>query len=198
VIDRRGILAAAGLAITVTGAHAVYRAWPAVYGTEVYLPAALIRQAGDLGLVSVQLAPARIALDVPHKEPPAREPFEAVQRIGSWWIDGGQAGANERRLRGRPLYLQLIPGSPLWSGGPVQMRTSTVSDAPIESATNIEGVVTRVSSDGYLWLDFSLAPIALPGLAANLPANTAAAAIMRVLPSGRAVLVGVVVNGTRY
>jgi hypothetical protein len=76
------------------------------------------------------------------------------------------------------------------------MRASTVADAPIDGATNLAGIVTRVSDDGYIWLDFSLAPIGLPN--ANLPANAGTAAILRALPSGRAVLVGLTAAGRRY
>lgn len=218
MIDPRGILVAGAIAIAATGAHAAYRAWPAAYGTEVHVPAALVRLPGDLGLVSVQLPLTRLALDVPHKQPPSGESFEAVRRIGRWWIDDAPAGVNARRLRGHTVYLQLLPGSPLWPGGPVQMRGSTISNAPAEGAINLAGIVTGVNDDGYVWVDFSFGPIAVPSAVAaaarpvtpgggprhatgppTQPATDAGvAALLRVLPSGRAALTGVIVNGTRH
>lgn len=214
----RGILVAGAIAIAVTGAHGTYRAWPAAYGTEIHIPAALMRLPGDLGLVSVQLPLTRLALDVPREQPPSGESFEAVRRIGHWWTDNAPAGANRRRLRGHPLYVQLLPGSPLWPGGPVQMRGSTVSDGPVEGSINLAGIVTGVSDDGSVWVDFSFGPIAVPnevaaaarsltrdderrpatGLSTQPATDPGIAAVLRVLPSGRAALTGVIVNGKRY
>jgi hypothetical protein len=193
--DARGIVAAGVIALVVTGAHAGYRSWPVARGTEICVPATLVRQPGDLGLAEVRLPFSRIALDVPHTTPASTETFEPVRRAGEWWIAGGGAGANARRLRGRPLYLQLVPGQPLWTGGPVDMRASTLSDALMPGAVNLAGRVTLVREDGYIRLDFAFAPMAVP---ASVPADARVAAVLRVLPSGRATLVGVIANGTRY
>lgn len=213
----RGIAAAGAIALVVTGAHAGYRSWPVTHGTEICVPAALVSQSADVGLVTVQLPLARIELDVPHTTPAVSETFERVRRIGGWWVTGGAAGANARKLRGRPLYLQLAPGQPLWPGGPVELRPATVSDSVVGGAINLAGTVTSVREDGYVWLDFAFGPIAVPGdVAARarppvapgprgnrtgpIPpaADPGVAAVLRVLPSGRAALVGVIVNGTRY
>jgi hypothetical protein len=217
VTGARGIAAAGAIALVVTGSHTAYRSWPVRHGTEVCLPAALVRQSAALALVAVRLPLARIELDVPHTRPAVGEPFEPLRRIGDWWAAGGSAGTNARRLRGRPLYLQLTPGRPLWTGGPDEMRASTVSDGLVGGAINLAGLVSSVREDGYLWLDFSFGPIAVPPAVAAAarpftdpgPRPTAAgpilpatdpgvAAVLRVLPSGRAALVGVIVNGTRY
>lgn len=213
----RGIIVAGLVAIGVTGSHALYRVWPATAGTEICVPAALVNQPTDLGLVAVQLPFARIELDVPHTAPAAGDTFERVPRIGEWWTVGGDVTANARRFRGRSLYLQLTAGQPIWPGGPVEMRPSTVSDSAVAGATNLAGIVANLREDGYVWLDFSFGWIAVPKdvaakarpFAPPRPRNDVTApappatdpgvfAVLRVLPSGRAALVGVIVNGARY
>ena len=214
--DARGIAAAGAIALVVTGAHAAYRAWPVRNGTELCVRAAMVRLP-DTTLVAVQVPLARIAIDVPHTTPAPSDTFEPVRVIGTWWVTGESAVATARRLRGRPLYLQLRPGPPLWTGGPVDMRLSTVSDSIVSGAINLAGRVTSVREDGYIWLDFAVGPSAAPpDVAARArPAAPAGprgsrtgpippasdpdvAAVLRVLPSGRAALVGVIVNGSRY
>ncbi len=103
------------------------------------------------------------------------------------------------------------------------MRPVTVSDVAVDGAINLAGTVTRVREDGYLWLDFSIGWIGVPSeiesnarpLDAPAPRNAGAGAgaevgaippgadpgvfaVLRVLPSGRAALTGVIVRGTRY
>lgn len=213
----RGIAAAGAIALVVTSAHACYRSWPITHGTEICVPAAIVSQPADVALVAVQLPLARIELDVPHTTPAVSDTFERVRRVGGWWVTGGGAAANARNLRGRPLYLQLTPGQPLWPGGPVEMRPSTVSDSVVSGAVNLAGTVTSVREDGYVWLDFMFRwitvpkdvaaharPFVAPGPRGNrtgpIPpaADPGVEAVLRVLPSGRAALVGVIVNGTRY
>lgn len=43
------------------------------------------------------------------------------------------------------------------------MRAATVSDALVDGAINVAGIVVVVREDGYVWLDFSFGPIAVPG-----------------------------------
>ncbi|HYT65839.1 MAG TPA: hypothetical protein VEL51_05445 [Vicinamibacterales bacterium] len=74
------------------------------------------------------------------------------------------------------------------------MRASTVSDVRVDGTVNLAGIVTG-ASDGYLWVDFSHGTIAVPG---RVAADTPVFAVLRVLPSGRSGLSGVIVNGTRY
>jgi len=212
----RGIAAAGVLALVVTSAHAAYRSWPVTHGTEIVVPAAIYAQPADVAMVAVALPFARIELDVPHKTPAVTETFERVGHAGAWWTTGGDDRANSRRLQGRPLYLQLTAAAPLWPGGPVEMRSSTVSDTVVGGAMNLAGTVYRVQEDGYLWLAFPFGsigvsrdvaaharPLVTPRpRAANATPQPASDpgvyAVLRVLPSGRAALVGVIVNGTRY
>ena len=213
----RGILMAGVTALVVTSVHAGFRFWPVARGTEIYVPAALVGQPVDLAQVVVQVPFARIELDLPHRAPDVTETFERVRRVGRWWTTGGGRTANSRRLRGRALYVQLTAGRPLWPGGPAGMQPATVSDAIVNGAVNLAGVVTRVREDGYLWLDFALGPVGVPREIATRarpsvpPAPRDGAtlqmspafdpgvfAVLRVLPSGRAALVAVIVNGQRY
>ncbi len=192
--DARGIVAAGATALVISGAHAIHRAWPAARGTEIHVAATLTREAYNAGLVRVRLPFERIELDVPRTAAAPEEPFVPLPRSGDWWVTGGDPRANSRRLRGRPLYVQLTPGPALFPGGPAEMRASTVSATPVSGAVNLAGIVTSVREEGYVRLDFAFAPVALP----SAVRAGAAAAILRVLPSGRAVLTGILVDGRRY
>ena len=213
----RGIAVAGVFAVVVTGAHALYRSWPVTHGAEICVPAALHRQPVEVGVVMVRLSIARIELDVPHVPPAVAEVFEPAQRRGGWWITGDDTSANMRARRGRPLYLQLEAGEPASPGGPAVMRPSTVNDTAVGGAVNLQGMVTRVREDGYIWLDFPVGwigvpreielgarPLVVPGprVTETGPPKPAAdpgvCAVLRVLPSGRAALVGVIVSGKRY
>lgn len=214
--DTRGILIAGALALIVTASHATYRTWPARHGTEIIVPAAIHAQAAGLAMVSIELPLSRIELDVPHRTPAVTETFARVGLVGTWWTADGDDKANRRRLTGRPLYLQLTPAGPTRPGGPVAVQPSTASDQPVAGAVNLATTVMRVREDGYLWLGFPFGPIGVPhevamharpptpprprlADATPLPAaDPGVYAVLRVLPSGRAALVGVIVNGARY
>lgn len=212
----RGILAAGLVAIMTTSAHALYRSWPVTHGTEIVVPAALFGQPADVAMVGVGLPLARLELDVPHTAPAITETFEPVRRIGGWWTTEGEKGVNQKKRHGRPLYLQLTAGQPLWPGGPAAMLPATVSDTVVDGAINLAGVVARVREDGYVWLDFPFGLVGVPrdvaaharplvpsprvSATGQIPpaADPGVFAVLRVLPSGRAALVAVIVNGTRY
>jgi hypothetical protein len=213
----RGIIVAGVFAVVVAGTHALYRSWPVTHGTEICVPAALYRQPVEVGLVLVQVPFARIALDTSHTTPVVTETYEPVRRIGGWWITGGDKSANMRARRGRPLYLQFTPGQPVLPGGPPVMRPITVSDTAIDGTVNLVGIVVQVREDGYIRLDFPFGwigvprdvetharPLDAPGPRGNntgpIPpaVDPGVFAILRALPSGRAALVGVIVNGQRY
>lgn len=215
--NARGILIAGLVALTATGAHALYRFWPVTSGAEIAVPAAVYRQEQPVGAVQVRLSMARIVLDVPHDAPAPDEPFESLRRIGGWWTTGGGARAHARALRGRTLYVQVAPVGPASPDAPLRMRPVTISDAPIADATNVAGLVVRVREDGYLWLDFSLGwmrvPAAVEAQARRLSDLERAAnrttpappdadadtwAVLRVLPSGRFALASVIVSGVRH
>lgn len=215
----RGIVIALCLAVVVTSMHAAYRWWPALRGTEILMPAALFRQPAGLNLVLVELPVSRIELDVAHGGPALNETFLSARRAGEWWIESTGSRTNARTLRGRKLYVQLVPGGTAIVGGPSEMRADSVSDVPVPGVMNLAGRVQRVRDDGYLWLDYAVGWIAVPAeVAANarrLDANDAPRrpgpvhvipsatdpgvyAVLRVLPSGRAALTGLIVNSVRY
>lgn len=199
--DQRGIAAAGLIALVVTGAQGLYLSWPATHGTEIYMTAVLARQPAGDEWVTVRLPIARIVTERTEgsaaDRAEATESYEYVPRVGDWWIGGGDIRANARKLRGRPLYVQLTPGEPLWPGGPPAMRALSVSNRPVSGAMNIAGTVTMVREGGRLWLDFAIAPIAVPKEVAAAAAPRVFA-VLRVLPSARAALHGVMVNGARY
>ena len=192
VTAARDIAIAGAVALAVAGGHAAYRARPLVRGIEIRVPASLVRAAP--GYAAVRLTFDRVALDVPHVSPAPKEPFEPLPRIGDWWLVGAAPRVNAVRLRGRPLFVQLMPGPSQVSAAAAEMRPSGVSDAFVTGTINVAGTARTVRDDGYVWLDFAFAPLAVPESVADGPAL----AVLRVLPSGRAGLAGVIVNGTRY
>lgn len=210
-----GVAAAGVFAVVVAGGHALYRSWPFTHGTEILVRAALVRQPTLTGVVRVAVPLERIALDVPHTSPAVTEAFTPVRRIGGWWVGNGDARANARARRGRPLYLQLTGGEPVWPGGPPDMRPVTVSDVRVPGAVNVAGIVTRVREDGYVWLEYHFGWLVVPSAVEararpgreqrgpgtgpmSLAADPGVFAVLRVLPSGRAALAGIIVDGTRY
>lgn len=212
----RSLLMAGAFAAIVTASHAAYRWWPASRGTEIVVPAAMYSQDDDVPMIRVELPLSHIELDVRHTMPVVTEPFERVRHTGTWWATGQSGPVNARALRGRAVYLQLAAGPLLWPGGPPAMYPASVSDRPVAGAVNLAATVERVREDGYLWLRFPFGLIPVPrDIAAHarsrkepFPRPTDAAppppfdpgvyAVLRVLPSGRATLTGLIVNGTRY
>lgn len=211
-------IALAGLtALALIVSHAAYRAWPGWRGVEIYLPTSLYPVSpADVGYVRIDLPAERLRLEAPRgANDPRAELFQPVRGIGTRWASGGGAAA-VRGQRGRELFVQLEPDRPLWPQGPVSMRAVSVSDARVTGATNLSGRVTRVDERGRLWLTFGSHQMAVPPEIAarakpldvaretNRPQtlmgrapDPGTFAIFRVLPSGRAVLAGLIVDGKR-
>lgn len=204
----------AGLvALALVVSHLAYRAWPGWFGTEIYLPVSMHPvNPPSFGNVGIDFPAERLRLDVPRgaSEAPA-ELFQLVHGAGF-----GIEAAAVRRMRGHDLFVQLEPDQPLSPAGPVSMRPVGLSHTPIAGVTNVAGRVTRVETDGRLWLNFGSHQLPVPPDIAGrarpleiirepyrLPevksraADPGTFAILRVLPSGRAVLAGLIVDGRR-
>lgn len=212
-------IVAAGLAALATiVSHAAYRAWPAWRGAEIYLPASLYpAEPAGIGYIQLDLPGERLQLDGPHEgNGPQAELFQPVRRAGAGWESRGEGTTSVSRLSGRDLFVQLEPDRPLWPNGPVSMRPMSVSDTPITGVTNLAGHVTRADERGRLRLSFGSHQMPVPPEVAarakaldvvrepNRPptargraADPGTFAIFRVLPSGRAVLAGLLVDGKR-
>lgn len=218
-----GGLAALGLIV----AHAAYRVWPNRHGVEIYLPASLYpAEPAGLGYVLLDLPAERLRLEVPDgplavplqnaATEPKAELFQPVRRAGAERESVGQRQASVSGLRGRDLFVQLEPDRPVWPDGPASLRPVSVSDVRITGATNLAGHVIRVDEGGRLRLTFGSHQMPVPpdvGARAkaldivrepNRPptargraADPGTFAIFRVLPSGRAALAGLLVDGKR-
>ena len=217
----------AGLVALVTiVSHAAYRAWPGWRGVEIYLPASMYpAEPAGIGYVQLDLPAERLRLEVLRlRVVPLQsaanelqaELFQPVRGIGAPWASGGESAATVQRPRGRDLFVQFGPGLPLWPGGPAAMRPVSVSDTRITGVMNLAGHVTRVDERGRLRLTFGSHQVPVPPEVAarakaldvvrepNRPptargraADPGTFAIFRVLPSGRAVLAGLLLDGKR-
>jgi hypothetical protein len=212
----------AGLtALSLTGAHAVYRGWPARLGVEIYVPVSMYPAGeGDSGAarsIGIDIPAERLRFDVPRADnEPQAELFQSVRLAGALPVSGGEGEGRVPRLRGRDLFVQVEPNEPLWPDGPMSVRPVSVSDARIAGATNLAGHVTRQDERGRIWLTFGSHELTVPAAIAarakpldvrRAPNRPPAAmgrepdpgtfAIFRVLPSGRAALTGLVVDGKR-
>lgn len=195
----------AGLsALVLIASHAVYRAWPRWYGTELYLPAAVYPvDPTSLGYVRVDVAAERLRLGVPGGLGEQQTKlFQSVRGIG------GVSRGN--------VFVQLEPDQSLWPHGPVAMRPVSVSETRVAGATNLAGHVTRVDEAGRVWLTFGSHQLPVPPdvvtrakplevirepnrspAAKSRPPDPGTFAIFRVLPSGRAAIAGLIVAGRR-
>ena len=206
----------AALALTIS--HAAYSAWPGWRGVEIYLAASLYpADPAGTGNVRIDLPAERLRLNVSRGvDEPQAELFQPVRGVGSLWASGSASSSTVRSRRGRDLFVQLAPEQPLWPQGPVSMRPTGVSDTPIAGVINLAGQVTRADARGYVWLTFGSHQMPVPPTIASRttprdvvrqpnrppetmgrPADPGTFAIFRVLPSGRAVLAGLIVEGKR-
>ena len=221
------IMLAGLVALVTIVSHAAYRVWPGWHGVEIYLPASMYpADPADLGYIRIDLPAERLRVEAPlglrvvplqsAANEPQAELFQPVRGVGAPWASGGEGAATVQRLRGRDLFVQLEPDRPMWPAGPVSMRPVSVSRTPIASATNLAGHVNRVDERGHFWLTFDSHQMPVPPEVAarakpldrvrepNRPptargraADPGTFAIFRVLPSGRAVLAGLLVDGKR-
>lgn len=106
--------------------------------------------------------------------PASLVPLPVNDRLVDVRLAAGRVRGDARALRGRKVRIELAPG------------------------LSIAGSAISTREEGYVRLDFGFAPVALPAGVVPPPADTSANAVLLVLPSGRAVLTGVIVNGTRY
>lgn len=209
---------AAGLAsLALVLSHAVYRQWPAWRGVEVYLPAALVpAQPARARYVRVDLPAERLVIEPARPDPDRRDTFEPVRRVGAWWGPAGDEAASAWRVRGRRVFVQLEEAEPMWPGGPAWMRPVAVADAPIDTARNIAATVGSAERSGRLQVSFGSHELLVPREVAARARPRATGrvapgspvtygrdrdpgvfAVFRVLPSGRAGLVGLIVDGRR-
>jgi hypothetical protein len=221
------IILAGLVALVLSVWHAAYRAWPGWRGVEIYLPASMYpADPAGLGYIRIDLPAERLRLEVPPEprvvpfESAANEPqaelFQPVRHAGAGWEFRGGDPASVNRLRGRDLFVQLEPDRPLWPNGPASMRPVSVSDTLITGATNLAGHVNTADERGRFHLTFGshqmpeppevaarAKPLDVvrapnrPPTARGRAADPGTFAVFRILPSGRAVLAGLLVDGKR-
>ena len=196
-MTRRARIIGAGAAVLAIAAGLwLYLLWPRWYGTEVLLPVDLSVQPGGDGGVSASYPGSRLQLDVTNTLAAGGRTQVArvdVRSIGVVW-DSRHAPRDEAaRVRNRIVYLQLKPSGQTSSTGEALMRPVSISTTPVPDAVNLRVQVGYANTAGQI--DVDIAGGRLP-LDARQPLEHAAA-ILKVLPSGRHALVGIMTDGTR-
>jgi hypothetical protein len=195
MIPRVRLIAAGLLALATIGGYWCYAAWPAWRGTEIYLP--VLTTPLDTGVVSLELPDERLAPDFPGvTRAPVEAVFVPVRAIGGLWDAKADEAANRLALRGRPLYVQFQPEGSAITGGWVAWRPVSISTGVIEGAVNLQARVLTVDAGGRLQVRYAARMAHLPPELAGAPI-TAAYVILKVLPSGRHAVTGLIIDGRR-
>jgi hypothetical protein len=218
---RLRFLSAGFLALATVAVYWVYAGWPEWRGTEIYLPV-LTRTQRDgsqwLEFPDQRLDPGFSAgTRAAAAGTSADAVYVPVRAIGNLWDAAAAVDRNTQRLRGRIVFVQVQPvGSPI-SGGWTAWRPVSVSDDPIDGEVNLRAhvqnadaggrldvryaaVVTRVPADpagDRATVDWKKAPVGPGGAARDVEPITSAYAVLKVLPSGRHVVVAMIVAGKR-
>jgi len=194
------------LSLSLIVSHAVYRALPAWRGDEICLPASLYPdELAGLGYVGVDLPAERLRFELSTTGgDPSDEFFQLVRVDGPALTSGDDVivqleveGTDSRDRRGA-------------------LRAVSVSAAPLAGATNVAGRIYRVDGRGHAWLTFGshhlpappdivararpreiVRELGRPPSTKNRAADAGTCATFRVLPSGRAALTGLLVDGRR-
>ncbi len=161
-----------------------YLGWPRWFGIEMRVPVRIGSRAGSRAdpapfypEFSLQIQAANTT------SVPGRSPVEAtvVPWLGDVWDEHVPAQTAAARLHGRTAYLQMSGASgqdPLW-------RVKSISLAPVPGASNLRVHINAASSSGHIAVDI------YQGVPSAADIAEGHAALLRVLPSGRAALVAI-------
>ena len=193
----RGRVLGAGAAVLAIAAGMwLYLLWPRWYGTEVVLPVNLRAQGGSAGGVFTTYPDSRLQLDATNTlaaDGQAAAAHVDVRSVGVVWDSRHEPRAEAARMRNRTVYLQLKTIDKTASTGEVLSHPVGISTTPVPDVINLRVRVVHANSAAQI--DVDIAGGRLP-LAPGLPLDHAAA-ILKVLPSGRHAIVGVIAGGKR-
>ena len=182
---RTRILCALAVVLAIATSQWCYLGWPRWFGAEIRMPVRYGARGGPSGPVVPYYPEFHLQLDAPNTMEtgrPATSPTVHVRSIGVVWDPQRPAQAAASALRSRTAYLQLKAPA---DGGDGFSHVESISLSPVTGATNLLVQVHEVSSDGVIRVGIDEDTIP-PGAGAGKTA-----VIIRVLPSGRATIVGV-------
>lgn len=190
------IAGAGAVVLAIAAGMWLYLLWPRWYGTEVLLPVELKARPGSTGGVFTSYPDSRLQLDATNTAAATGQTDVArvdVRSIGVVW-DSRHAPRDEAaRIRNRTVYLQLKPGGKTATTGEALSHPVSISTTRVADAINLRVQVGDSNPSAQINVD--IAGGRLP-LAAGQPLDHAAA-ILKVLPSGRHALVGISAGGIR-
>lgn len=195
MMPRTRIATAAVLVMAIASGVWLYLLWPRWYGTEVLLPVTLgVRNGG--GDVIASYPDSRLRLDATNTQAVDSKTENAqvdVRSVGVVWDSHNNPVEETSRLRNRIVYLQLKPtdkkstsGEPLW-------RAVTISTTLVPDALNLRVEVSDTNPSARIMVNIAGGRLPITKEMAVSPA----AAILKVLPSGRHAIVGVITGGQR-
>lgn len=190
------IMAACVLVIGLAAGNWAYLLWPRWFGAEVLLPVKLQTRSGQSGGVFTDYPDARLQLDADNAlKDRARTDatFTPVRSIGVVWDSRVGPKENAQILRRRTLFLQVRPSGKTLTSGDALSRVVSVSRTRVPDVMNLAVVVDGITLAAQ-------ADVHIAGGRVPVPQDLAidqAVAILKVLPSGRHAIVGMIVGGKR-
>jgi hypothetical protein len=131
----------------------------------------------------------RVLLAIPNAEADDSPiPAHEVREIGPVWPATTNPVRGARLMHGRTLYLQVERRATA-EGGSALAEPVSISTTPVAGATNLRVRVTKATPSGRLYL--AIGPGVYPAPSTLAP-DALTAAVLRVLPSGRFAMVGLV------
>jgi hypothetical protein len=185
----RRILLTAVLTLGIGAGYWMYIAWPEWFGAEIRVDAILGLPDRHTSRTALDWPSGRVLLTIPHAEADdSPMPFHEVRQIGPVWPATSDPLRGARLMHGRTLYLQVERRASA-EGGSALAEPVSISTTPIAGATNLRVHVTRATPSGRMYL--VLGPSVYPAPSTLAP-DALTAAVLRVLPSGRFTMVGLV------
>jgi len=195
---RARIIGAGLIVLALVGGLKLYLLWPRWYGTEVLLPITLASRGNGAATPMASYPDSRLRLDATNTHAVSAKVENVlvdVRSVGVVW-DSRHAPAEEAsQLRARTVYLQLKATETKAATGEALWHPVSISTTPVPDVVNLRVTVTSANEAAQVNVHIAGAGTILPlkpGAALDH-----AAAILKVLPSGRHAMVGVVAGGVR-
>lgn len=191
------IIGAGLIVLAIIGGMKLYLLWPRWYGTEVLLPVTLGTRGGS-NMVMASYADSQLQLDATNtlsaniKQDIARVD---VRSLGVVWDSRHDPVDEAGRIRNRTVFVQLKTIAATAGTGEALWRPVSISTTLIPGVMNLRVPVRSANASAQIGVGIAGAGAILP-LRSDTP-HDHASAILKVLPSGRHAIVGVIAGGTR-
>jgi len=195
---RARIIGAALIVLTLAGSLELYLLWPRWHGTEVLLPITLGSRGGGGSMVTAFYPDSRLRLDATNTQAVNNKIENAlvdVRSIGVVWDSRRPPQDEAGRIRSRTVYLQLKTIDSKATTGEALSHPATISTTLVPGVINLRVRVTSANEAAQINVGISGGGTILP-MTPGMKLDHAAA-ILKVLPSGRHAMVGVVAGGVR-